>query len=205
MNFFSSAVHVAFIGRAHHRAMLRFLPLLLTLASAAAAAATPADRPLVIDPARSTVEVAVKATMDSFTGRLDAYDARLTVAPDSGHITAAAFSFGFADLKTGKPKRDTAMLEWIGENHRSGSFTLVRLDPLTGDRSQAHGTLTLHGVSQEVTFPVTITTDRHVYALDGEAVIDSRNFDLPVIRLMGVLKVDPLVRVRFHLQGELSP
>jgi hypothetical protein len=35
-------------------------------------------------------------------------------------------------------------------------------------------------------------------------VIDTREHGLPVIRLLGLLKVDPLVTVRFHLQASLK-
>jgi iron complex transport system substrate-binding protein len=40
-----------------------------------------------------------------------------------------------------------------------------------------------------------------VAAALGDASLDTREFGLPVIRLFGLLKVDPVVRVRFHLQG----
>ena len=50
-------------------------------------------------------------------------------------------------------------------------------------------------------FPIAVTSDGRLLAIDGEAVLDTREFGLPVIRLLGLLKVDPQVAVRFHLQG----
>lgn len=175
--------------------------LCLALAGAVFAAA---DQPLVIDPARSTFEVAVRATMDSFTGRLAAYAVQMRADPASGAITAASLAFRFADLQTGNPKRDAAMLAWIGAAHPDGRFELTRLEPATGARLQAHGNLTLHGVTRPIEFPVAVTTDHSVYALDGEVTVDHRQFDLPIIKLMLLIKVNPLVQVRFHLQGALA-
>lgn len=177
------------------------LALLLAFAGAVVAAA---DQPLAINSAHSTIEVAVKATMDSFTGRLAAYDLRMRADPATGAITATSLGFRFADLQTGNPKRDAAMLAWIGAAHPDGRFELTRLEAGAGARLQAHGNLTLHGVTRPIEFPVAVTTDRSVYALDGEVTVDHRQFDIPIIRLMLVLKVNPLVQVRFHLQGALA-
>ena len=64
--------------------------------------AVAAERPLKIDRGSTFVDVDVKATVDSFTGRLDAHDTRITV-DDAGKIKTAVLTFKFRDLKTGKP------------------------------------------------------------------------------------------------------
>ena len=76
-------------------ALLLLLPLALTAA----------DRSLKVDRARSYVDVDVKATVDSFTARLEAYDLHATV-DERGRVKTAALTFRFADLKTGKPLWD---------------------------------------------------------------------------------------------------
>ena len=53
-------------------------------------------------------------------------------------------------------------------------------------------------------FPVSITTDRTIYAVDGRVVLDTRDFGLPKIRKLGVLRVDSNLTVRFHLQGTVK-
>ncbi len=65
----------------------------------------------------------------------------------------------------------------------------------------AVGRLTFHGVTRDLRFPITLERDGPLYSIDGDAPIDTREFGLPVIRRLAVLKVDPLVHVRFHLQG----
>jgi polyisoprenoid-binding protein YceI len=168
---------------------------------AAAVPLAAADHAVVFDLARSTVEVAVKATVDSFTGRLSGYTLS-AAADEGGRITAARLDFRFRDVLTGKPKRDEAMHAWQDTaNHPDASFVLAALTPDADGTQRATGRLTLHGVTRELSFPVRVTQAGAELAVDGDAAVDTRDFGLPVIRLMGLLKVDPVVHVRFHLQG----
>lgn len=162
------------------------------------AAAAPA--PLAIDLAQSRIEIVVKATIDSFTATLSAYKADVQV--DAGRVTAATITFDFADVQTGKPGRDETMHAWQDTpRHPHGVFSLRSLTTDAAGRTTAQGSLVFHEVARELDFPVSITTDRRLYAIDGEASLDTRDFALPIIRKFGLLKVDPVVKVRFHLQG----
>lgn len=182
---------------------------LLTLVFLAVAAGRlpAAERPLALDLAQSRVEVEVRATVDSFTGKLVAFDPVVAVG-DDGRIVAARFGFHFRDLETGKPKRDAAMHKWQDTTaFPNGVFVLSDLAPAPAPAAGfvASGRLTLHGATQELRFPVTVQREGERYAIDGDAPVDVRGFGLPIIRLLGVLKVDPVVHVRFHLQGRLNP
>lgn len=180
------------------------LPLWLTALLLVAANSSAADRALSFDPTQSTVEIAVKATVDSFTGKLAAYTLQGTV-DESGQITSARLDFRFRDVLTGKPKRDKAMHEWQQtEKFPDASFVLTNLRLEGGAGGTAFGRLTLHGVTRDLNFPVKVTREGTTYAIDGDAPVDTREFGLPVIRMMGLLKVDPVVRVKFHLQGKAS-
>lgn len=163
-----------------------------------------APQPLIVDTDQSRVEIVVKATVDSFTGKLNAYTAGITV--DEGRVTAAKLEFHFVDVLTGKEARDEAMHDWQQTaKHPDCSFVLAALEPAPAGRINARGTLTLHGVAREISFPVSVTTDHTLYAVDGEVPIDTRDFGLPIIRKFMLLKVDPVVTVRFHLQGSTKP
>ncbi len=160
-----------------------------------------AERTLVLDPVQSRVEIDVKATVDSFTGKLNQPQAVVTLGAD-GSVAGARLAFKFRDILTGKEKRDRAMHDWQkSDSFPDGDFVLAGLTPAGPAQFTARGRLTFHGVTRELTFPVAITTDQALYAIDGEAVVDTREFGLPIIRMLGLLKVDPLVRIRFHLQG----
>lgn len=180
------------------KSTLRALAVLLGAAEPAFVFAEPV--PLSIDAAQSRVEIVVKATVDSFTGKLDAYKAAISV--DDGRVVSARLDFRFSDVRTGKPARDEAMHEWQETaRHPDASFVLAALKPAAEGRLTATGALTLHGVTKEISFPVSVIRDGDRYAFDGEATLDTRDHGLPVIRKFLMLKVDPSVVVRFHLQG----
>lgn len=160
-----------------------------------------AEAPLVIDFTQSRVDIAVKATADSFVGHLVSFDPKVRVS-DEGSVTAASLAFHFRDIRTGKDARDRAMHTWQHtDEHPDGTFVLTSVQPAAGATATAFGRLTLHGMTRDVRFPVSVNRDGPQYAIDGDAVIDTREFGLPKIRMLGLLTVDPLVHVRFHLQG----
>ena len=182
----------------------RFVCLFLALALGWARAA---ERPLVIEPTQSRVDIVVRATMGSFTGKLAPINAAVGVAED-GRVVSARLPFRFLDIATGKDDRDKAMHKWQEtEKFPDGVFVLTSLEPATAPDSGfvAVGRLTLHGVTRDLRFPSSVIRDAGNYAIDGDATIDTREFGLPIIRMMGLLKVDPLVHVRFHLQGNATP
>lgn len=202
MNKNSCAVHGRFIRSSYSLGVKTFFCLSVLLASVAELGAATAQ--LAVDRAHSQVEVAVHATVDSFTAKLDNYDAQIEVDPATARVTGARFQFHFTDLKTGKAKRDREMHEWQRtEEFPDGEFVLAGLEPAAEGRFTARGTLRLHGVTKELSFPVAVTTDRRLFAIDGEPSLDTRDFGLGVIRKFAVLKVDPVVAVRFHLQASL--
>jgi polyisoprenoid-binding protein YceI len=175
--------------------VLRLLALLFLFPFALLAV----ERPLKIDKGRSFVDVDVDTTVD-FTAHLDAYDAKVSV-DDSGKIRSAIFSFKFADLKTGKPERDTKMIEWLGGGAPEGRFELGNLAITPDGQGQASGRLTFHGVTERVEFPVNVARVDGSYTITGETIIDYRTWNLKVIRMAVMLKVSPEVKIRFKLTG----
>jgi len=176
------------------------VPRLIAIALLLPLAAFGADRPLKIDKAKTFVDVDVKSTVDSFTGHLDAYDAKVTV-DDSGKIKGATFAFKFTDLKTGKPDRDAHMIAWLGGGAPEGRFELGNLALTPDGQGQVSGRLTFHGVTERVEFPINVTMADGAYTVTGETTIDYRTWNLKVIRIALMLKVDPEVKVRFKLTG----
>jgi len=176
---------------------LRLLPLLLLLPLAVAAA----EHPLKVDKTRTFIDVDVKATVDSFTAHLDTYEAKLTT-DDSGKIKTGVFAFKFTDLKTGKPDRDAKMIDWLGGGAPEGHFELGNLAVTPDGQGQASGRLTFHDVTERIEFPVNITRADGVYTVTGETTVDYRTWNLKVIRIAMVMKVDPLVKVRFKITAQ---
>lgn len=160
-----------------------------------------------LDAARSSIEVLVQANLGSFVGKLPAYAVDIRVDPASRTVERAVINFTFADLRTGIALRDRHMREWEDvARYPKVMFHLDSLESARGDqRVLVHGGLVLHGIEHAVSFPVSVLVAGELYAIDGEAEIDYRDFGLPPIRRFWVLTVAPRLVVRFHLQGRLAP
>ncbi len=181
------------------------IALLLSLAFNSSAHA--ADLPLKVDYTHSKLEAAAKASMHSFTAVVTSYDAQITIDDATHRPTSAKISFDFNAVKTDDTKRDREMLHWLEHDKIPAcSFTLSALTPLEANRYTATGKLTLHGQTRDLSFPVSLTHEAatHTYSIDGETVLDTRNFALPIIRKFGLLTVKPELTVRFHVQGQLT-
>jgi polyisoprenoid-binding protein YceI len=167
--------------------------------------ASAAEQPLAIDKAGSLIEIRVKATADSFVGKLTEYAPTVLVDPATGQVTSAKFAFHFKDVKTGNEKRDREMNVWQQtDKFPDSDFALETLAPATDGKLVAKGALALHGVTQTLSFPVVITRSEAKITIEGDATVDTRTFGLPVIRKFALLKVDPMVVVHFHLIGTIS-
>lgn len=173
---------------------VRLLALALLLPWSALAA----DHPLKVDKTRSFIDVDGQSTLRDFTGHLDTYEARL-VTDDAGRIKSATLAFKFTDLKTGDQKRDADMIKWLGGGVPEGRFELGILALAPDGQGQATGKLTLHGQAQLVEFPVNVLRADDTYTITGGTTINYTNWGLKIIRKVGLLKVDPEVKIRFKL------
>jgi len=163
-------------------------------------ALTAADHVLKADPTKSYVDVDVKVTIGDFTAHLDRYDLQATIDAKN-KIKTGVLAFKFADLKTGKPDRDAKMIEWLGGNDPAGKFEIGLLALTPDGQGRVTGNLTFHGTSYLVEFPVNVARDGNDYTITGEVTVDYRNWSLKVLRMAGLIKVDPEVKVRFKFAG----
>jgi len=151
----------------------------------------------------SRVDFAVKVTVDSFTGHLAKFEAQIFPS-DHDTVAQATMTFQVSDLKTGKDDRDKQMLLWLeAKKFPTATFVLKSLAP-SGTQMTATGDLTLHGVTRPISFPVSIGDVGSRHTIDGTASIDHREWGLKIIRKLGVLKVDPTVKVTVHLEATAS-
>ncbi len=186
------------------RPMKSTLFLALGLLAVSSSVVLAAERSLVVDHEQSRIEVDVKATMGSFVGHLADYNATIQVEDATSKVKSATVAFAFTDVKTGEDKRDHHMHDWQEtEKYPDCRFELTQLTAETGGSYLAVGKFTFHGVTRTLTFPVQIATEGPTMAIDGEAAINTEEYGLSIIRKFLALKVNPLVTVRFHLQGKL--
>lgn len=181
------------------------LNALLLAAILAGAAVSAVAAPLEIDYKQSKIDVDVSATIDSFTGHLEKYSGSVDCDPSTNRPAKAEVTFNFADLKTGKTDRDAEMLKWLNySNTPTARFTLTGWTR-SGATNLALGQFTFHGVTNELSMPVTVTNAVATgnWDIAGTADFDYRTFNLPKIRKMLMLTVDPHLKVKFHLVGKL--
>lgn len=147
----------------------------------------------------ATLEVDIHATGHSFTAKLEHFDATLEGDAAAHRVDRATVRFRWAELKTGKDARDKEMMKWAGaEQNPEGRFVLEKLTPQgDGGALQATGTLELAGQSHPISFPVKIETAADSWKISGEATLDHRDWGLKKIRKLGVMSVDPIVKVHF--------
>ena len=159
--------------------------------------------PLEVDYKQSKIDVAVSATIDSFVGHLEKYEATVDCDSSANLPNKAGVSFNFSDLKTGNPDRDVEMLKWLESTNSKATFALTGWQQ-SGTTNLAVGELTIHGVKKSIQMPVTAKNINGIWDITGEADFDYRDFNLPKIRKMLVLVVDPHLQVTFHLVGKIS-
>ena len=154
-----------------------------------------------IDPDASRIGIAVRLSMGSFKGVLEKYETRIQIAAGDKSVSMAELDFDFSDLKTGNKRRDKDMLKWLDhENHPKGSFRLEDL-AAQGEQLEARGTVTIHGVSKPIAFPVTIALEGEHVTAEGSAKLNFLDFELKPIRKMLFITVKPEMVIDFHLEG----
>ncbi len=182
---------------------MTFFNVLLLAASFTGYVAAAGATPLAVDYQQSKIDVAVSATIDSFTGHLDKYAATIDSDGTTNLPDKAEVSFNFSDLKTGKPDRDAEMLKWLEYAANPKATFVLNSWKQSGSINLAVGELTIHGVKKSIAMPVVATNVSDTWDISGEADFDYRDFNLPKIRKMLVLVVDPHLKVTFHLVGKV--
>ncbi|RPJ29947.1 MAG: YceI family protein [Verrucomicrobiaceae bacterium] len=96
------------------------------------------------------------------------------------------------------------MIKWLGGGNPKGGFKFTKSWTDKNGGQQGTGTLTIHGVSKELSFPYTVKKDGDWVTISGQVTMDYQNFSLPIIRSMAVMTVDPQLVVRFHVVGKVK-
>jgi polyisoprenoid-binding protein YceI len=165
-----------------------------------------ANQTLAIDRARSSVEVAVEATVDSFTARFYAFDADLSIPGGGIEGVSGQVHFPLASLRTDDTDRDEQMYQWL-QTARFPNAELSLASLVRDNRGNyvAKGRLEFHGTARDVSFPLKIKLDDGILTVEGDATLDTRDYGLPIYRRFLIFSVNPVVHVRFRITGRLAP
>jgi polyisoprenoid-binding protein YceI len=158
---------------------------------------------LEVDKAKSSIQVAAKATGHEFTGTLKDYT--VTASGDEATLkpTALDLSWSFKNLDTADAKRDAEMMKWLGGGDPKGSYKFVKVWSKNGV-DYAEGVLKINGAVKTVQIPIVVKKSGDVVTTTGKLVIDYKDFGLPLIRAMLVMTVDPELTISFSVVGKVK-
>lgn len=159
---------------------------------------------LEVDLTRSLIQVDISATGHNFTGALKKYSAKASADANSLAPSSFGLQWSFKDFDTDNAKRDQEMIKWLGGGDPKGSFAFTKSWTDKSGKTFAMGSLTINGVSKTVSFPYTVKKEGSWVTVDGTAVLDYENYNLPIIRSMAVMTVDPKLKVRLHVVGQMK-
>jgi polyisoprenoid-binding protein YceI len=159
---------------------------------------------LLVNSADSEIDVAVHATGADFVAKLAAFESKISFADSNSLPTSASIGWDFADLNTGKKGRDKEMLRWLhhAETPR-GRFVMTKCELKDGSVA-ASGQLTMHDAVRDVSIPMKMVRDGNRVAFEGTVTLDHRDFGLPKIVKLAVLKVEPVLTVHFKIAGTVQ-
>lgn len=163
------------------------------------------QKSFVLDQAKSSITVNANATGGGFTGTLKNYQATISGDATTLKPSSAKVTWLFKDLDTKKAKRDAKMLKWLDVGkHPGGEFKLTRVfkkKVLGKEQSYALGTIKIHGVSKQLVFPINTLKNGNSLTISGQAVLDTTDFALPIIRMALIATVKPKITIDFTLVG----
>jgi polyisoprenoid-binding protein YceI len=155
---------------------------------------------LVLDADAASIQAEAHATGHKFQVFPQNFTCHIAL-DDEGAITKADFSCKISDLTTNKKKRDVEMFHWLeSDAFPELAFVMDHLE-VRGEQQVMVGNVSMHNQVVEMEFPVTLSEQNGVVLIDGKGMLDTRKFDLPIIKKMGFLTVKPEVEVSFHLVG----
>jgi len=136
---------------------------LLALAVAAATLATPlqAADTYTIDKNHSDVSFQVRHFVSKVRGRFTDFEGTIQVDTANAAASSVAFTIKTASVDTGQPDRDKHLRSadfFDAEKFPEITFKSTKIVPAAGkDKYDVTGSFTMHGVTKEITLPVTFT------------------------------------------------
>ena len=180
------------------------LRLLLVLAVSGWSLHLFAGLPFELNQEASFIVAHAKATGHSFDAIPEKYLCEIELNDDSKGLQSVSFSFDFADLKTGDQKRDKEMRHWLDtETFPALEFKATGWATKNG-QSILQGQLSFHGQSRAVEIVMEVKREGDNIDLKGYMPLITNDYGLKPIRKMLFLKVNPLLRVEFHLIGTVA-
>jgi polyisoprenoid-binding protein YceI len=133
------------------------VPALLLATAVLAAAPLRAADTYAIDKNHSDVSFQIRHFVSKVRGRFADFEGAVQIDPSKPEASSVAFTIKAASIDTNQPKRDDDLRSenfFDVAKFPEITFQSTRIAPAGKDKYTVAGTLTMHGVSKEVTLPV---------------------------------------------------
>jgi len=138
--------------------MLRRSRILALLVAGVAAAAVLSAETYVIDKNHSDASFQIRHFASKVRGRFADFEGTIQADPAKPESSSVTFTIKTASIDTNQPDRDKHLRSadfFDAEKFPEITFKSSKMTPAGKDKYDVTGTLTMHGVSKEVTLPVT--------------------------------------------------
>jgi polyisoprenoid-binding protein YceI len=132
-----------------------------------------------VDPAQSKLGFSGTQTGDTFSGTFKSWTGTIEYDPAKPEAAQVHVTVDLASASTGDQQRDEAMPgeDWFdAPKFPKATFEATGFMPKGGDRFETAGTLTVRGVSKDVTLPFTLKIDGDTAHATGQATLVRTNF-----------------------------
>jgi polyisoprenoid-binding protein YceI len=164
---------------------------------------------LEVVPSLSRVGFDAKSTLHDFSGATTSVTGELQAClARPSDLCRGSISVEAAALDTGEAGRDEEMRKDLAASEHPQirfewtAFDLVEVDAKAMTvRGTARGRMSVRGVEREFEMPVRVAVDKsRRVAIDGEAALDLKDFDVPVPSKLGVISMESKVKVWIALR-----
>jgi len=133
----------------------------------------------VVNKAASSIVFKSNFDGEDFQGRFNAWDAQISFDPKNLAAAKVTATINTGSAKTGDARRDESMPtgQWFDvAKFPKATFTSTSWKDLGGGKYQVAGNLTLHGVTQPVSLPMSIAIAGNTAKANGAVTIDRSKF-----------------------------
>jgi polyisoprenoid-binding protein YceI len=136
----------------------KFVALAGLIASVALAAPATAADVYTIDKNHSDVSFQIRHIVSKVRGRFADFEGTIQIDPSKPEASSVAFTIRTASIDTNQPKRDDDLRSenfFDAAKYPEITFQSTKIETAGKDRYAVTGKLAMHGVSREITLPVT--------------------------------------------------
>lgn len=155
-----------------------------------------------VDAAKSTITATSKQMNVPVEGAFKKFDAKVSFDPAKPSAGSAQLNvdIGSYDLGDDSYNEQVRGKDWFdAKTYPRATFTSSSIAPAGANKYTVTGTLTIKGKSQNVSFPMTVTSQAGTQTFDGALPISRLKFDVGTGEWKDTSTVADEVTIKFHI------